>query len=384
MAKILTDIAIRNLQPQAKPFEVSDTHARGLRVCVFPTGHKSFIVRYRNGDGRSCKATLPQDITLAEARKRAADVWLEVTQGREVTQPKRGGDTVERWAAVFIERHAQKKRESTLRQVRHVFEDIVLPQWGALPVTDIRRRDIIDLLEDLAEDKPVMANRVQAWLSAFFNWLVEREAIEASPCVKIKRRGEEHERERVLSPDELRAVWRACDGLDDTAGACIRTMILTGMRRGAVAGMRRSEIKGEMWTIPAVRMKRTKGKNEKAHTIPLPKQVLAIVERMPRLGDGDLVFTATGRRGLEHFDRIKDAIDEHVKTSEPWVWHDIRRTVATHMQGLKIDPAVIEKIEGRSIKGVRRIYQRYDYMPEMRKALQRWADHVERLVTKSN
>jgi integrase len=376
MAKILTDIAIRNLQPQAKPFEVSDTHARGLRVCVFPTGHKSFIVRYRNGDGRSCKATLPQDITLAEARKRAADVWLEVTQGREVTQPKRGGDTVEHWAAVFIERHAMKKRESTLRQVRHVFEDIVCPAWGSLPVGDIRRRDIIELLGGLAENKPAMANRTQAWLAVFFNWLAEREVIDASPAIKIKRRAVEHARERVLSDAELRSLfWRACEKIDETAAGAIRTMVLLGQRRNEIAGMRRSEIKGDEWTIPAARMK-----GKRAHTIPLPKQVLAIVERMPRIGDGDLVFTATGQRGLEHFDRIKDEIGEHVKASAPWVWHDIRRTVATRMQGLKIDPAVIEKIEGRSIKGVRRVYQRYDYMPEMRKALQRWADHVERLV----
>jgi integrase len=389
MAKILTDVAIRNLKPESKPYELPDGAARGLRVAVYPTGRKSFIVRYRNAAGRTRKLTLQPGVTLAAARKLAADALLEVAQGRDPGEQKQAAKeasvtskrdhSVARWAAAFIERHAEKKRESTLRQIKHVFDDIITPAWGGRTVHDIKRRDIVDLVEGLAEAKPVMANRVQAWLSRFFKWLIERDVIEASPCVGVARPSEEQARDRCLSDAEIRAIWRACAELDKTDGACVQTMILLGQRRGEIAGMRRSEIDGDLWTIPAGRMK-----GKQAHTIPLPKQVQEIVKRMPRIGDGDLVFTATGKRPLEHFDRIKVELDAHARINEPWRLHDIRRSVASGMPALNIAIPVIEKILAHrkgTFSGIVGVYQRHSFVPEMRAALQKWADHVEHLVT---
>jgi hypothetical protein len=219
MAKSLTDLKIRNLKPRSVPYEVPDSGARGLRVVVYPTGRRSYIVRYRNAAGRTRKLTLTPGVSLAAARKLAADALLEVAQGRDPGEQKQAtkqasasgkrDDTVKRWADTFIERHAQKKRESTLRQIKHVFEDIVLPAWAGRTVHDIRRRDIIDLVEELAETKPVMANRTQAWLSTFFGWLARRDVIEASPAVGVERPAEEQARDRVLSDGEITAIWKA-------------------------------------------------------------------------------------------------------------------------------------------------------------------------------
>jgi integrase len=392
--KAFTPIGIDNLKPRSKPYETPDPGARGLRVVVYPTGRKSFIVRFRNAAGRTRKLTLAPGITLAGARKLTADAMLEVAQGRDPSTAKQAAkksaitvtkklavdDTVERWAATFIERHASKKRPSTLRQVKHVFDDIALPAWKGRTVQDIKRRDIIDLIESVAEDKPIMANRTQAVLSKFFNWLASRDVIEASPCAGVARPGTETARDRVLSVGEIKALWKACDEIGGSAGACLQMMMLLGQRRSEIAGMRRSEIaEDDVWTIPAERMK-----GRKSHVVPLPAQALAIIERMPRIGDGDLVFTITGNAPLGHFDRIKREIDAKMEATSPWVLHDIRRTTASSMAAIGIPVTTIEKILAHSsgtFKGIVGTYQRHSFTSEIKMALRDWANHVDRIVT---
>jgi integrase len=394
--KAFTAIGIENLKPRSKPYEMPDPGARGLRVTVYPSGRKSYIVRYRNAAGRTRKLTLAPGITLAAARKLAADAMFEVAQDRDPSAAKQTAkksaiatakksnaapvdDSVEHWADTFIARHASKKSESTLRQVKHVFDDIALPAWKGRSVHDIKPRDIIDLLDGVAKDKPIMANRVQAVLSKFFKWLKSRVVIEASPCIGVERPSEENERDRVLSVAEIKTLWKACDEIGGSAGACVQMMLLLGQRRNEITGMRRSEIDGDQWTIPAGRMK-----GRKAHTIPLPAQALAIIKRMPRIGDGDLVFTITGKARLGHFDRIKREIDAKMGTVPHWVLHDIRRTTASSMAAIGIPVSTIEKILAHvsgTFKGIVGVYQRHSFGPEMKSALQKWADHAEQIVT---
>src|SRR6266700_1714797 len=148
MARALTDIAIQNLKPRTTQYETPDPGARGLRVAVHPTGRKSFIVRYRNAAGRTRKLTLTPGVGLAAARKLAADALLEVAQGRDPGTAKREakqaatlktGDTIERWANMFIERHAKKHtRPNSWRQTVHVFDNIVKPAWKGRLVGEIR------------------------------------------------------------------------------------------------------------------------------------------------------------------------------------------------------------------------------------------------------
>jgi len=387
MAQALTDIAIQNLKPRSSPYEVPDRGARGLRVVVFPTGRKSFVVRYRNAAGRTRKLTLP-GVTLAGARKLCADALLEVAQGRDPGEAKQAArvtavaaaeNTIERQAAAFIEKHAAKKRAQSAQQIKHVLNDFALPAWRGRNVRDIKRRDVVDLVEAIAKDRPVMANRAQAWLSTFFGWLVDRNVIDASPVVKLKRQNQEQARDRVLSIDELKALWKACDKVGGMAGGCVQMMILLGQRRGEVAGMRRSEIDGDQWTIPARRMK-----GKKSHTVPLPRQAVEIIERLPRIGDGDLVFTSSGRVPLQHFDRIKKEIDAEMGKVPAWVLHDIRRSTATHMATLGVPVTSVEKILAHTrgtFAGVVGVYQRHGFVPEMKAALQSWADHIDYVLS---
>jgi integrase len=392
MAKLTTKF-IENAKPADARREIPDSGCRGLYLVVQPTGRKAWAVRYRFG-GVTRKLTLDAGLTLAAARKAATDALHEVERGNdpaalkfeaqaaaEAAAADRKRDTVDHLAGLFIEQHAKRKtRERSWKQTEHVFHNIVLPAWRGRTVHDIQRRDIRELVEGVAEDRPIMANRTLGHLSKFFNWLCEREVISASPCAGIKPPSKEHARERVLSDDEIKALWHACETIKGPAGPVVKLLLLTGQRCGEVVGMRRSEISGDVWTLPPERTK-----NKQRHEVPLSAQALAIVDAMPVIDD-DFVFTSSATRRLGKMSRAKKTLDAQIKPKEPWVLHDLRRTVASGLARLGISLPTIEKVlnhQSGSFRGIVRVYQRHEYAAEKRDALQRWATHIEGLVTGS-
>ena len=390
MPRHLTDIAIANLKPRPVRYEVPDPAARGLRVVVQPSGRKSYAVRYRNAAGRARKLTLPPGITLAAARKLAADALLEVAQGRDPANAKQASrqtartqvdDTVERLARQFIEQHAKRKtRQNSWRQTVYVFRNDVVPAWGKRTVHEITRRDVRDLLDGIAADRPVMANRVRGVLLKFFSWLAERDIITTSPMVGVKAVTKEVPRERVLGDDELCRLWLAAEKLGGTAGACIKLLMLLGARRSEIAALRWSEVDGDVLSIGAERMK-----GRTAHIIPLSAQATAILASIPKLvpkvpSKDRYVW---GKAAVNHFHRIKRELDAHMGDATPWVIHDIRRSVASGMAKLGVAIPVIEKLlahKSGTFKGVVGVYQRHGFVAEMAVAVQKWADHIEQLV----
>jgi integrase len=392
MAKTLTDLSIRNLKPGAVRREIADQGCRGLYYVLQPSNRRSWAVRYRYG-GKTRKLTLDGVGTLAAARKAAADALHELALGRDPAAMKfaakaaskrasaeRAAGTVEALAAKFIERHAKRKtRESTWKQTVHIFEHIVLPAWPGRVVHDITRRDIIDLVEGVAGDRPIMANRTLAALNKFFNYLLARDEIAASPCAGVARPSEETARERKLSDDEIKTLWLACEAVGGVAGACIKILLLTGQRRSEVAGMRRSEIRGGTWELPG-----TRTKNKQSHSVPLSAQALAIIEAVPLVAGSDYVFTLTGKAPIGHFDQIKAKLEARMPRLAPWVIHDLRRSVASGLQRIGVELPVTEKVLNHvsgSFRGIVKVYQQHEYISEKRIALQRWADHIDRLVT---
>jgi integrase len=381
----LTTKAIENFKPRADRYEVPDQGCRGLYFIVQPSGVKSWAIRCRI-NGKPVKHTLGAwpAIKLAEARKLAAHALAQVAQGtdprvekREAKSEavKRGRDTVGRLAEQFLGYQEKRLRAQSVRQLQHIFHNIVCPAWQGRTVHDIRRRDIIELVEAVAVDRPIMANRAQQALSRFFNWACERDILESSPCAGVKPPSKENARNRVLSDRELVALWNACDDIDEPARSCVRMLMLTGQRRSEVAGMRRSEIDGDVWHIPAARMK-----GGQAHLLPLSARAVTILDAMPN--GRDLVF-AVGEGPLTHFERVKEEVDAIMQPTTPWVWHDIRRTVASGMASLGITVPVIEKVlahRSGTFRGIVGTYQRHSFVPEMRNALERWAEHLDRLV----
>src|SRR5262245_56353372 len=180
MAKALTAKTIENIKPTEARREIPDGGCRGLYLVVQPTGRTSWAVRYRF-EGKPRKLTLG-NLTLAEARRKATEALHELDQGKDPAALKfaaveaaeeaaadKARDTVEHLATQFIEKHVSTLRPASQKQATHVLHGLVMPKWKGRSVHTIERRDIRELVEEIAEDRPVMANRALAHLSKFFN-----------------------------------------------------------------------------------------------------------------------------------------------------------------------------------------------------------------------
>src|SRR5262249_51483463 len=269
MAKSLTVRAIEAAKPGAARREIPDGLLAGLYLIVQPSGAKSWALRYRFR-GRPRKFTIGSwpAIDLASARDLGRKALIPAKQGNDPGDEKKASyraaamarrDTVAAVAAEFLERYAKgNTRESTWRETERILNKEVLPRWRGRPIQEITRRDVLELLDRIADrGAPIMANRTLATVRRMFGWCVERDVLPASPCTGVKPPGLEQSRDRILSDGELRLVWYACDKIAWPFGPLTKILLLTGQRRDEVAEMRWSEVDLEkkLWVIPRERMK---------------------------------------------------------------------------------------------------------------------------------
>jgi integrase len=387
MARKLTPIAVEKLKPGTTRREVRDGGCAHLYLVVQPSGHKSWAARFRF-EGAPRKLTLGAwpNVSVSSARKLTMDALSKLEGGEDPAATKRKTkaealdrerDTVAFRAAQFLEQHAKRKtRFQTWQNSAGIFRRDILPAWGRCSVHDIKRRDVIELVEKIAEARPVMANRILSVASKFFGWLEARDVITVSPTRGVSAPSKETPRERVLSDAEIVRFWKACDAIPEPFGAIYRVLLLCGARRQEVAEMRRRAELDEpsrTWRLPPERVK-----NNESRIIPLPQQAWNLITAQPHIAGSDFVFS---RRAA--FGNIKPLLDKAMQPDAPFVTHDLRRTFASGLQKIGTDIVVTEKILGHksgSLKGVIGVYQKHDYLEEARVALQRWADRIDVLV----
>jgi integrase len=338
-------------------------------------------------------------MSLAKARAAAAEALDAAKAGDDPAAKKRAekaarleADLSERDKVKTLIGQYDKLRLKGLRSratVRRELDRFVVAAWGERDIHTIAKRDVIDLLDVIAESgRAVTANRVRAYLNTFLNWCVERDVLTISPATGVKRVVKEASRERVLTDDEIRWLWRACDDLD-LWGPFTKTLLLTGQRLGEVAAMREAEISGATWHLEA---KRTK--NGRAHDVPLSDAALDVLARTMKIKGAGYLFTTTGASALSNFHRGREAIAAKMaeiaaeERGEPveiphWTFHDLRRTAATGMARLgipvRVTEAVLNHVSGTG-GGIVAVYQRHDYADEKRAALEAWARFVASIV----
>ncbi len=232
-----------------------------------------------------------------------------------------------------------------------------------------------------------MANRVFSVIRKLFGWAVDRDVLQASPCVGVEAPVTEFRRDRVLSDNELRAFWKACDEMGYPFGPLFQLLLLTGTRLREVSEMTQGELNlaDRLWTIP-----RERAKNNQVHIVPLSDAAMEIIEALPQIvSKPGYLFTTTGTR-LSSFSRAKMMLDQRMRKIAPevevteWHLHDLRRTCATGLQRLgirfEVTEAVLNHLSG-SKGGVAGIYQRHDWKAEKAAALQAWGRFVMALVS---
>jgi integrase len=335
-------------------------------------------VRYRF-NGKPRKLTLDSALSLAEARAAATAALREVDEGTDPgavkvqAEVQRDRDVIDLMVPDYITRYVRKNtRPSSQAQTISAFERFILPAWRGRAVTEIKRRDVVELVDRVTDERgPYMANRVLAALSKFFGWLLARGVVETSPVAGVPYPGKQNPRNRALSDDEVKKLLLACDDPDlDPHGDIYQLLLLTGARAREVAEMKFDEVDGDKWMLPAAR-----SKNKQAHLFPLSRQARAIIAAQRRLTNSGFVFG--WRRSFGH---AKKKLDAKMQLTEKWRTHDLRRTMAAGMQKLGVDWRVVEHCLGHKMPGISAVYQVHEYASEKREALQAWADHVEKLA----
>jgi integrase len=344
-------------------------------LMVTAKGHKSFVIQYRSGR-QSRRMSLKAGLSLQEARREARKILGDVAWGGDPLGERRkaDGNSLKVIAEDYMNREGVKLRSAGERT--RIFHNLIYPRFGSMPIGSIKRSEIVRLLDDIEENNGVFrAQSVLTVLSKLFNWHADRDDDFLSPIrrgmARIKQ--QEHARDRILSDDEIMAVWNATGTFPGAYGHLVRFLLLTATRREEASRMTRSEfVNGDDWIIPAARMK-----NKLEHVIPLSAAAKVIVRSMPRMGE--YVFTLNGRRPVNNFDQDKGRLDEASGVTN-WRLHDLRRTARSLMSRARVAPDIAERCLAHKIGGISSVYDRYAYYDEKKPAFESLAALVERIV----
>jgi integrase len=249
-----------------------------------------------------------------------------------------------------------------------------MPYWADKPLASITREDVLERVEALADEMPAAANKLHEVVRGIFNWALDRGTygLDRSPVDRMRQPAEKVRRDRVLTEDEIRAVWAAFGTMSYPFGDALKLLLLTGQRRNEVTGVRWREIDlaSKTWTIPKERCK-----SARAHTVPLSDPAIRLLTALPRFKPekGDAVFTASnGERPISGYARAKTRADE-ISGVSGWHIHDLRRTVRTELARLRISDTVAERVINHGPKGLAAVYDQHRYDDEKREALAAWA-----------
>ncbi|ODT87793.1 site-specific integrase [Phenylobacterium sp. SCN 70-31] len=429
MARIkLTDGLVAAAEPQARETFLWDDALPRFGVRISPQGGRFYLVQYRakgpEGQGskvrrvyigrhdgelwnvtkaRAAARKLLAPVDLGQdpyadrqadrQAKHAAALAAQEAEAASVRKAaQRAKETVSVQAELYITRRLAKRRSGgeAARLLRHG----PVAAWGERHVSEIRRADVADLLETIAQRSPAVARATFAELRPFFDWCVEGDKIAVSPCANVKAPPRPAARDRVLADDELRLIWRAADAMGFPFGPVFKLLMLTGQRRAEVAGMRWSELDltAGLWRIPAER-----AKNKQAHELDLSPEALAIIRQVKELRlNSDVLFPARGEGAVRGFSATKRKLDAMIEDlrrqdaadagddppTEPlpaWRTHDLRRTAATGMAAMAFPPHVVERVLNHvsgTQSGLVGVYQRHEYRPERKAAAFAWSTRV--------
>jgi integrase len=426
----MTDVAVQRLKALAGERVEYFDQAIGGGLCLrvgqassrAKDGRRSWCYYYRH-NGKLVRLTLGSypEMTLAEARMEASRAHALKKQGinpaatkakakAEARAAAREPDTINSLMDLFVKRALEGKKRAPkyVAGIRRNFDNHVLTRWEGRNVHAIKRRDVIELLDDIKDHGsnvrrrgqrkhipggPIAANRTLAALRALFNFAIRRDILESSPATLIERPGEETQRDRVLSGEELRVIWQAAEIMPYPFGPDFKMTIITGQRRSEVACMRWCDIDWQemTWTLSAEQTK-----NGRVHVVPLAPLAVELLNSLPRasargsdskLESSPYVFTADGLRPVCGFGRAKMRLDNNItriKGGEAltrWTIHDLRRSAATHMGRLGTSEFIVGKVLNHAPSGITgRHYALYQYLPEKRHALEIWASYLQDLI----
>jgi integrase len=375
------------LPPGMKDRIFFDDEVGGFGIRLRDSGEARWIVQYDDPSGRTRKVTLgsPSLLDAAAARKAARDLLASIRLGadpaaerqtrREQAAETFGGPLLSRYLAY---QQGRRRPRSFLQLERHLRKNA--KPLHAYPLVLIDRRTVAGLISRLVEENgPTAALNARGSIVQFLTWCVREGLIEHNAAANTNAPTTNGPRTRLLNEDDLRAIWGALPDPGDDFGDLVRLLAYTLTRRAELGDLLWDEVDLEAGEIklPAARMK-----NNKPHIIVLSKPALAILAARPRNGRAH-VF-GRNEHGFQNWAYNKARLDKRTPNVEVWNLHDFRRLGSTTMHDeLGIPPHVVEVVLAHvgHRAGVAGVYNLAAYLPERRRAMERWAERVDAVVS---
>jgi len=419
---MLTDAKIRGLKGEpGQRVEVADVLVPGLRLRVTANA-KTWVLRQRMG-GKVRTVTLgpfgdgKSALSLSRARTLAHEVQEGVRGGAMPKASTARASAVQGQFSATIDLFMRRHAEGRLKRpeaYRWMFDKYILPRFDGWHIGAVKRRDLADFLDDIADKHGMTtARRVGGLCKRLFRFALSRDIIELDPAAGVILPGAEVQRDRALTDKELAALWFVTDPANRVAGvnkagrprpdpsdypwsAYFRLLLLSGQRRGEVARMRWEaiDLDAGTWALSSAEKK-----SDRAHLVPLSAPALEILRTLPRVmvpdGEGGTmpspwVLTTNGLAPVSGYSKPKSWLDTSMQARmkgadaaavmDPWRVHDLRRTVSTNLARLGVDPFTRRRVLNHAQSGVDAIYDRFDYLDQKRAALDLWGAALMRIA----
>jgi len=398
MSKKFTKFKLDALKSKGKRFILFEQGGKGFGIRVEPSGRRTFFFEYRFDDKNRMFTIGPYPkASLTQARAMAAKLKEQVESGtdpgaekREILWADKTAFTVKDLSDEYLEKWAKpRKTEKSYKEDMRILQKDVIPAWGHRKAKDIKRRDVVLLLDTIVDrGSPVAANRTLAVVRRMFNFSVERDILEISPCFRIRAPTKEKSRERILSEDEIKILWAGLE-LDSNVSMvsemklALKLMLVSAQRKGEILRSEWSEfdLDAGWWKMPG-----EKTKNKKEHRIPLSPLALEILEEAQQTAkDSRWVFPSPfgpNKRGTSKTPGLHPltgpAVDRALRRTlntfeiEHFTPHDLRRTAASLIIGTGIPRVIVKKLLNHADSDVTGIYDRHPYDSEKQQAMLAW------------
>jgi integrase len=401
-----TDAKIRALKPKSSRYEIWEGGRNGFGIRISPHGRKSWVFMYWfEGTQKRMTFGIYPEMTLEKAHSAHATVREQLIKGIDPNElliqaniAHRGSPTVSQLVNEYVEKWAKPRKRTWKEDARMLSKDVI-PKLGKQKAKDIKRRDIVLLMDGIVErGSPITANRTLRVIKKMFSFAVKRGVIDASPCMEIDPPAKENQRERVLTEEEIKMFWLGLDKakMSDATRLVLKLLLITAQRKSEVSQAEWSEVdlKNGWWTIPKER-----SKNERVHRVPLSAMAVDIFRQAKvHLGESKWVFPSSkgqpitprsiSRAIRNNSEKISSGSPKHTPPYgdffkiDHFVPHDLRRTATSMMTSFGISEFDVSKVLNHTIQSVtNKHYNHYSYDKEKKKALEIWERKLTTILT---
>jgi integrase len=405
----LTAIGLQSLKaPEAGQVDYWDVVVPGFGCRVSQGGTKTFILKK---DNRRITIGRYPILSLADARSEAKKLLAEITLGR--TRPQSISYDTAR--TQFLEASKQKNKARTAAEYKRLLDRLKFS--GQL--AEFSHDELVRRLEKFKS--PSERTHILVAAKVFFNWARKKRYITENPCLGITS-PRSQKRSRILTGDELKAVWMAAEQTEGLFGIIVRLLILTGQRRGEIAALEAEYLYETIDAKTFLPFERTctlpasLTKNGREHTFPIGASCAAILSDVTKnilathghissssTNSIGLLFPARGKPGrpFNGWSKSKKALDklaqeiaddlqtqglipQKLKLIGTWTLHDLRRTFRTNLAKLKVRPDIAERLVNHisARTEMEEVYDLHTYLPEMRQAMDLWEAHLKTLLAR--